>query len=123
MCDRHPIQCIIPPYINDRLANSPDPATRERALANMRAAATMRTMRVMSQAMPTLMASAAPAKKKNRLVYDARKTDQLPGKLVRSEGQAKVADKAINEAYDYAGETYDFYDSVCFPGIRSTTMA
>ena len=45
-------------------------------------------------------------------MYDARKTDQLPGKLVRSEGQAKVADKAVNEAYDYSGDTYDFYDKL-----------
>jgi Zn-dependent metalloprotease len=39
-------------------------------------------------------------------------TDQLPGKLVRSEGQAKVADKAVNEAYDFSGDTYDFYDTL-----------
>jgi Zn-dependent metalloprotease len=112
MCDRHPLQCIIPPYINDRLAKSPDPAVRARALANAQAAAAMRTMRVMTQAMPTLMATASPGKKKQRLIHDARKTDELPGRLVRSEGQAKVADKAVNEAYDFSGDTYDFYDTL-----------
>ncbi len=112
MCERNPIQCIIPPYINEHLAKSADPATRARALANLKVAATMRTMRVMSQAMPTLMASTAPGKKKNRIMYDSKNTDQLPGNLARSEGQAKVADKAVNDAYDYSGNTYDFYDKI-----------
>jgi len=69
----------------------------------------MRAFREAAQAMPTLMAAMAPNKKKNRLLYDSRQTDQLPGKLVRSEGEAKVSDPAVNEAYDGAGETYDFY--------------
>ena len=112
MCDRLSIQCIIPPYINDKLAQSTNPTVRARAIANIRAAATLRTQRVMSQAMPGLMVSAAPAKKKHRLVYDAKKGDQLPGKLVRSEGQPKVADVAVNRAYDYSGNTYDFYDQL-----------
>ena len=112
MCERHPIQCIIPPYINEHLAKSADPATRARAVANLKAGAAMRAMRVMAQAMPSLMVSVAPTKKKNREVYDGKKTDELPGKLVRSEGDAKVADKAINEAYDHSGSTYDFYDTV-----------
>ena len=112
MCDRLSIQCIIPPYINDKLAQSTNPTVRARAIANIRAAATLRTQRVMSQAMPGLMASAAPTKKKQRLVYDAKKGDQLPGKLVRSEGQPKVADVAVNQAYDYSGNTYDFYDQL-----------
>jgi Zn-dependent metalloprotease len=62
--------------------------------------------------MPTLMAVMSPTKKKDRIVYDARQTDQLPGTLARSEGQAKVADVAVNEAYNYSGDTYDFYDQL-----------
>jgi Zn-dependent metalloprotease len=112
MCERHPIQCIIPPYINEHLAKSADPATRARAVANLKAGAAMRALRVMSQAMPSLMVSAAPTKKKTRQVFDAKKTDELPGKLVRSEGQPKVADKAVNQAFDHSGDTYDFYDTV-----------
>jgi Zn-dependent metalloprotease len=66
----------------------------------------------MSQAMPWLMVSAAPTRKKQRLVYDARRGDQLPGRLARSEGQAKVTDVSVNRAYDYSGHTYDFYDQL-----------
>ena len=112
MCTRHPIQCIIPPYITDHLAQSSDPAVRSRAMATMKAAAAMRAMRVMTQAMPAMMAMGSPARTKHRLVYDAGQTDQLPGTLVRSEGQARVADAAVNEAYDYSGDTYDFYDKL-----------
>jgi Zinc metalloprotease (elastase) len=94
------------------MANSPDPDVRSRAIASIRTAAAMRATRIAAQAMPSLMAVMAPNQKKTRLVYDARKGTQLPGKLVRSEGQAKLADAAVNEAYDYAGNTYDFYSEV-----------
>jgi Zn-dependent metalloprotease len=112
MCTRNPIQCIVPPYIADQMANSPDPDVRSRAIASIRNAAEMRATRIAAQAMPSLMAAMAPNQKKNRLVYDAHKGTQLPGKLVRSEGQAKLADAAVNEAYDYAGNTYDFYSEI-----------
>ena len=109
MCFRNPIQCIIPPYITDELVKSADPQVRSRAIAQTRMAARMRAFREAAQAVPTLMAAMAPNKKKDRRVYDARQTDQLPGNLVRSEGQAKIADAAVNEAFDGAGDTYDFY--------------
>ena len=112
MNDHHPIQCIIPPYITDRLAQSTDPKIRERAVLNKTSAAAFRAVRRLSQSMPSLMVTMAPEKKKNRQVFDAGKTDHLPGKLVRAEGQKKVADAGVNEAYDGAGTTYDFYDQV-----------
>jgi Zn-dependent metalloprotease len=107
-----PIQCIIPPYITERLTASPDPRVRSRAIANLRVAVTMRAMREMAQAMPSLMVSMAPKGRKNRLVYDAEQTDRLPGTLARSEGDPKGADVAVNEAYDYSGNTYDFYEKL-----------
>lgn len=114
MCthERNPIQCIIPPYITEHMAKSDDPAVRDRAIAHLSTAATMRALREAAQAMPTLMASMSPSGQKHRLIYDTKKTNQLPGKLVRSEGQAKVADPAVNEAYDFSGDTYDFYNKV-----------
>jgi hypothetical protein len=33
MCTRNFIQCIIPPYITEQLARSPDPQIRDRAIA------------------------------------------------------------------------------------------
>ena len=109
---RHPIQCIIPPYMTEHLARSEDPKVRERALASLAGAAAIRAVRAFAQQMPAMMASPSPAAAKHRLVYDARKKDHLPGKLVRSEGDPKSADLAVNEAYDFSGDTYDFYREV-----------
>lgn len=112
MCDRNPIHCIVPPYITEHLTRHSDPAIRSRAIASLASAAAVRAIRELSQAMPTLMVTVSPTASKQRLVFDAKKGEQLPGKLVRSEGQAKVADAAVNEAYDFSGDTYDFYNKV-----------
>jgi Zn-dependent metalloprotease len=54
----------------------------------------------------------AAAGEKRRTVYDARNKSTLPGKLVRDEGGKPVDDLAVNQAYDGAGATYDFYREV-----------
>jgi vibriolysin len=48
---------------------------------------------------------------KNRKTYTAANGTKLPGTLVRSEGQAPVADAVANQAHDNAGITYDYYFS------------
>ena len=112
MCSRNPIQCIIPPYITDELVKAADPQIRARAVAQIRTAATMRAFREAAQATPTLMAVLSPNKRKFRQVNDAGQSDQLPGTLVRSEGQAKAGDAAVDEAYEGSGDTYDFYEKI-----------
>jgi Zn-dependent metalloprotease len=112
MHHRCPIHCFVPPYIVDELAKSADPKIRARALSQTRAAARLRAFREAAQATPTLMAVLSPNKRKFRQVFDAKQSDQLPGTLVRSEGQAKSSDAAVNQAYDGAGDTYDFYDQI-----------
>lgn len=109
MCRRCPIQCIVPPYMNEQLAQSDDPEVRARAIANISAAAAFRATRQVAQAMPAMMAARSPSRSKHRLVYTANGGEELPGELVRSEGQARVSDAAANEAYDGSGDTYDFY--------------
>src|SRR5260370_41869351 len=112
MCKRNPIQCIIPPYITDELVKSADSRVRSRAIAQIRTAARMRTLRESAQAMPTLMAVLSPNKRKFRQVNDAQQSDQLPGTLIRAEGDAQVGDTAADEAYDGARDTYDMYDTI-----------
>ncbi len=46
---------------------------------------------------------------KNRLIYHANNTSANPGTLVRSEGGAVSAIADANFAYEYFGDTYDFY--------------
>jgi Zn-dependent metalloprotease len=93
----------------EQMAHCPDHRIRERALAALAHGAAVRAVRSFAQRVPALMASPSPTGRRHRLVYDARKKDSLPGKLVRSEGDAKVADTAVNEAYDFSGDTFDFY--------------
>jgi Zn-dependent metalloprotease len=47
--------------------------------------------------------------KKQRTICDSAHTHDLPGAVIRSEGQAPAADAAVNEAYDGLGDTFDFY--------------
>ena len=110
---RQPIQCIIPPYMLEQLARSADRKIRDQAIAGLSQAAAVRAVRAFAQKVPGMMAMPSPSATKNRLIYDARKKDRLPGKLVRSEGEKKSADVAVNEAYDFSGDTYDFYKEVC----------
>ncbi|MCX0501320.1 M4 family metallopeptidase [Erwinia billingiae] len=44
-----------------------------------------------------------------REIYDSEQTQNLPGTLVRREGQPAGSDIASTEAYDYLGFTYDFF--------------
>lgn len=48
---------------------------------------------------------------KNRKIYDAQGTGNLPGVLRRSEGQGPTGDIDVDRAYDYSGDTYDFYET------------
>jgi hypothetical protein len=85
--ERHPIQCIIPPYMLERLARSADPKVRDQAIGGLSQSAAVRAVRAFAQNAPGLMAMPSPAATKYRLISDARKKDRLTGKLVRSEGE------------------------------------
>lgn len=45
----------------------------------------------------------------NREIYDAQNKTSLPGILVRKEGEKSNKDVAVDEAYDGAGTTYEFF--------------
>jgi Zn-dependent metalloprotease len=49
---------------------------------------------------------------KDRVVYDAKNGSNLPGTVIRKEGDGPSADIAVNEAYDGSGVTYDLYNDV-----------
>ena len=54
----------------------------------------------------------AVAGQKSRNVYDAQNKSALPGKLTRAEDSKPSTDTAVNQAYDGAGATYDFFREV-----------
>lgn len=49
------------------------------------------------------------AEAKNRLIYNGNHTSSLPGTLMRSEGGAATGDADADNAYTYAGITYDYF--------------
>ncbi|MCB1996407.1 MAG: M4 family metallopeptidase [Rhodoferax sp.] len=113
-CTRHGLHCILPPYILERMAESKVSRVRRLAVRTIEASAEARTMRSAMREMPTLAAFMPATAKKTRHVYDARGQGQhaLPGQLVRSEGQPRTGDPAVDEAYDHSGSVHDFYRRV-----------
>ena len=107
MHNRHPLACIVPPYLLRRLIESPDRRVREAALRTLVTSTQLRARRSLVGRMP----GAAGAGQKRRTIYDARHAEPDPpaGALVRGEGDHPSRDAMVNEAYDGLGLTYDFY--------------
>ena len=108
---RHSIFCILPPHILREVARRGSAAQRNAALNTLALDATHRmqraTMQLLAAAPRQVVTGAAPHVR--RTIYTAGNQETKPGQLVRSEGQAAVADQSVNEAYDGLGHTFDFY--------------
>jgi Zn-dependent metalloprotease len=113
-CCHNPIHCILPPYVLDAMADSDNPVARKLAIEAIARSASLRATRTAMAQLPVMSAFPSPEGKKERLIYDMknRGSSFLPGKLVRREGQRKTNDPAVNEAYNYSGATYDFYNKI-----------
>ena len=105
-----PIRCFVPPHVLDHLVGSHNPAIRRLATRTRALAASTRADRARLAALPVAAAPPPPTAGKRRLVYDIENAlFGLPGRLVRSEGEAPTGDPAADEAYLHSGTTYDFY--------------
>lgn len=101
---------IIPPHIFQEIAQNGDAEQRARAHEMLEQSSEVRGER---KAFGLLgEALAVSTGEKRRTIYDAQSKRDLPGKLVRGEGDKASADPAVNEAYDGSGTTYDFYSAV-----------
>jgi Zn-dependent metalloprotease len=96
---------IIPPHMLDAIGRNGTPEERRSAWSTLALSERLRGARSILATLPV----STPVGEKRRDVFDAHHGSKLPGKLVRSEGQAATKDVAVNEAYDGAGATYDFY--------------
>lgn len=130
----HPVHCVIPPYILEKIAAHGSEAQREKAVATLQSTDQFREQRVsmnmggagMGVSFDGPMAAVAtpPAQGKQRVVYSALNLELLPGRALRREGEAPCNDAAADEAYDGAGATYDLYwqvylrDSIDGNGMR-----
>ncbi len=100
--------CITPPHILRAIAANGSPAQRQIALQTLTASEQFRGQRKIMREVLSFLAMFS-AGDKQRSVYDAQFGSNLPGALVRQEGQPAVEDPAVNEAYDGAGATYDLF--------------
>jgi len=84
---------------------------REWALRSLRVSEQLRGQRHAASETVAL----APPKlvgEKRRTIFDAKNGSALPGDKVRGEGDPATGDRAVDEAYDGSGATYDLYRDV-----------
>lgn len=105
---RCPICCIVPPHILEQIAQNGQQYQRDWAFHTLNVSAQFRGRR---EVVGSLAFMPQPGQKR-RTIYNAKNTENLPGELLRAEGDPPCADEAANQAYDSAGITYDFYDRV-----------
>jgi Zn-dependent metalloprotease len=120
MCDskrRNPLFCVVPPHILIEIARNGSPQDRDIALTNLEFDHSNRSHRAAFQLLGGLRVpevrqqdldeTALPVK--YRTIYDCKHGSNLPGTVVRTEGQPPVTDSSVNHAYDGLGHTFDFY--------------
>lgn len=98
---------ILPPHILEHLADTADDRTlREMARRTLVTSTAQRAER-----RATVIVTAAPTEDfvPKRAVHDARQRERLPGDLVRAEGRAPTGDRAVDQAYEWLGVTFDFF--------------
>lgn len=105
------VNCFLPPHILKNIATKGTETQKALAIDTLKLSAQMRGQR---QALADFNAATfrVAAVGKERVIYDAKNGSSLPGMVVRKEGEAPVADVAVNEAYDGSGATYDLYKDI-----------
>ncbi len=102
---------IIPDYMLQSIIKNGTANQRASAQQTLAVDAQLRSLRAAQFQSSSEGLAGAGAAHKNRLVYTAASTSNLPGTLVRSEGQGTSGDVAVDEAFDGLGATFDlFYD-------------
>jgi Zn-dependent metalloprotease len=116
------LNCIMPPHLMDRLAQSDDRIVRDAAIRTLVASAEMRRQRSI---VPGVAAALATPTQGRRTIFDAHHQEALDGaELKRSESSPVSADDSVNRAFDGLGATRKFYldvlgrDSIDGMGMR-----
>ena len=110
MCTRRGINCIVPPHLLDRLAQSSEPAIRDAAIRTLVASAEMRGERSIVPAVSAALATPAHGR---RTIFDTHHLESLSGAdLKRTESSPTSTDDAVNRAFDGLGLIRKFYKDV-----------
>jgi Zn-dependent metalloprotease len=118
---RNPLFCVVPPYMLDAVARQGSDTQRDWALKTLSTDATLRQARAVSAVARGRkgpreghdVAAAMSPQGRNRIIWDAKKKWEVSGlERVRDEGEGPTGDKAVDEAYDGFGETWDFWQDI-----------
>ena len=100
---------IVPPYLLANIARRGSRRQVEWALQQLGDSERIRGRR---EVMPSFALAPPIEARKHRTVYDAEWRQVERGRIVRDEGDKAVEDESVNEAYDFSGETWDFFNKV-----------
>jgi len=100
----------IPPYILRNIAERGDDEDRLRAQVALAISSQPRRERQVAAVVAG--AILVPRRVKQRTIFDAQQRHDLPGRIARIEGQRRSGDLAVDEAYELAGRTYDYFRRV-----------
>jgi len=101
---------IVPPYLLDHLARADSPRLSrapEAARQGLRQMEEVRALR--AAAPPARQGAVAVDGPLERTIADAAGTEELPGRVVRREGEPPTDDVAVTEAYDALGATHALF--------------
>ena len=136
----HPLACILPPDMLERLILNGSQEQRQDALRTLARDNSLRSLRAQNLALrigsfPPLPAHVGVDGVPNRTVFDCTSTEDLrSARRVRAEGEEATGDVAVDEAYDGLGATsgsiWDVYERNSIDGegmplqrLPSTTAA
>ena len=97
---------IVPPHVLTQIARNGTERQRDRAIRAISASGRIRERR---QILGSMRFGFTPCGELRRTVFDAGRLQALPGTRRRGEDDVAVEDVDVNEAYDGAGSTYDFF--------------
>jgi Zn-dependent metalloprotease len=97
----------VPPYILRSIAERGDDEDRVRAQAALAMSAQPRRERQVAAVVAGGIF--VPRRVKRRTIFDAQQGRKLPGRIARTEGAPRSRDVAVDEAYELAGRTYDYF--------------
>jgi Zn-dependent metalloprotease len=108
---QHSNKCcfIIPEYVNKKIMDKGTKKQKEHAWKNLILTEQLRGRRSVTGLMSPMF---SVSNKLERTIFDAKNSEDLPGRLIRREGERVKGGTPVTEAYDYSGSTYNFFKEI-----------
>lgn len=100
---------ILPEYIHKQIVDNGTDDQKRRAFQNLIMTEQLRGVRSIAGGLYVMFAT---SQKLNRSIFTAKSRQRLPGYLVRREGEPSNGHTEVDEAYNYSGDTYNFFNQI-----------